>query len=65
MSHIGESYATLAYELYTKEYENWFSLQNEDDKIIINARVLILSEFGPDLGTIQILWRKKCEMQLK
>jgi len=35
---------------YTKEYENWFSLQDEDDKIIINAKVLILSEFGPNLG---------------
>ena len=35
---------------YTKEYENWFSSQDEDDKIIINAKVLILSEFGPNLG---------------
>ena len=35
---------------YTKEYENWFSLQDEENKIVINAKVILLSEFGPNLG---------------
>jgi len=32
---------------YTKEYENWFSSQDEENKIVINAKVIILSEFVP------------------
>jgi len=35
---------------YTKEYEDWFSKQDEENKIIINTKVIILSEFGPKLG---------------
>jgi len=35
---------------YTKEYEYWFSSQDEENKIVINAKVIILSEFGPHLG---------------
>ena len=35
---------------YTQEYEDWFSVQKEDDKMAINAKVILLSEFGPHLG---------------
>ena len=35
---------------YTQEYEDWFSAQKEDDKVAINAKVILLSEFGPHLG---------------
>jgi hypothetical protein len=35
---------------YTQEYEDWFSFQEEENKIAINARVILLSEFGPQLG---------------
>ena len=35
---------------YTQEYEDWFSIQEEESKIVINARVILLSEFGPHLG---------------
>ena len=35
---------------YTKEFEDWFSEQDEENKIIINSKVIILSEFGPNLG---------------
>jgi hypothetical protein len=35
---------------YTKEYEDWFSLQEEDNKVAINTKVILLSEFGPQLG---------------
>jgi len=35
---------------YTQEYENWFTSQNEEDQILINAKVLVLAEFGPQLG---------------
>ena len=35
---------------YTKEYEDWFSAQEEENKIAINAKVILLSEFGPHLG---------------
>jgi len=35
---------------YTQEYEDWFSHQEEENKIAINAKVVLLSEFGPQLG---------------
>jgi len=35
---------------YTQEYEDWFSSQEEENKIAINAKVILLSEFGPHLG---------------
>jgi len=35
---------------YTHEYEDWFSAQDEENQIVINAKVLVLSEFGPHLG---------------
>ncbi|MDR2694638.1 MAG: type II toxin-antitoxin system RelE/ParE family toxin [Chitinispirillales bacterium] len=35
---------------YTQEYEDWFSLQEEENKMAINAKVILLSEFGPHLG---------------
>lgn len=35
---------------YTQEYEDWFSVQDEETKIVINAKVIVLSEFGPQLG---------------
>ena len=35
---------------YTSEYEDWFTAQEEENKMAINAKVLILSEFGPSLG---------------
>jgi len=35
---------------YTQEYEDWFSAQEEDNKVAINAKVILLSEFGPHLG---------------
>ena len=35
---------------YTKEYEDWFSVQEEENKVAINAKILLLSEFGPHLG---------------
>jgi hypothetical protein len=35
---------------YTQEYEDWFSFQEEENKIAINAKVILLSEFGPQLG---------------
>ena len=35
---------------FTNEYENWFTSQDEEAKIIINAKVLVLQEFGPNLG---------------
>ena len=35
---------------YTPEYEEWFSQQEEENKIAINAKVILLSEFGPQLG---------------
>ena len=35
---------------YTKEYEVWFSALEEDYKIAINSKVIVLSEFGPQLG---------------
>jgi len=35
---------------YTSEYEDWFSQQEEENKIAINAKVILLSEFGPHLG---------------
>ena len=35
---------------YTKEYECWFTGQEEDHKIAITAKVLLLSEFGPNLA---------------
>jgi hypothetical protein len=35
---------------YTQEYEDWFSAQDEEYKMAINAKVLLLSEFGPLLG---------------
>jgi hypothetical protein len=35
---------------YTQEYEDWFSAQKEENKMAINAKVILLSEFGPHLG---------------
>jgi hypothetical protein len=35
---------------YTNEYENWFALQEEENKMVINAKVILLSTFGPQLG---------------
>jgi hypothetical protein len=35
---------------YTQEYEDWFTNQQEEDKIAINAKVILLSELGPNLG---------------
>jgi len=35
---------------YTQEYEAWFSAQDEESKILINAKVLVLAEFGSHLG---------------
>jgi hypothetical protein len=35
---------------YTQEYDDWFTLQNEEEKTVINAKVILLSEFGPQLG---------------
>jgi len=35
---------------YTQEYEDWFSTQEEESKMVINAKIVILSEFGPNLG---------------
>jgi hypothetical protein len=35
---------------YTPEYESWFTDQEEEGKIAINAKVILLSEFGPHLG---------------
>ena len=34
---------------YTKEYESWFAGQEKEHKIAIAAKVLVLSEFGPNL----------------
>ena len=35
---------------YTQEYEDWFSVQVEEIKIVINTKVIVLSEIGPNLG---------------
>jgi hypothetical protein len=35
---------------YTKEFEHWFTGQDEESKVAINAKVILLSEFGPHLG---------------
>jgi len=35
---------------HTIEYEDWFIEQDEENKIVINAKVILLSEFGPNLG---------------
>ena len=35
---------------YTQEFEDWFSAQDEESKILINAKVLVLAEFGSNLG---------------
>jgi len=35
---------------YTEEYEDWFSAQEEESKVVINAKIIVLSEFGPNLG---------------
>ena len=35
---------------HTLEYEDWFTRQDEENKMVINARVILLSEFGPNLG---------------
>jgi hypothetical protein len=35
---------------YTKEYEDWFTSQDEEAKILINAKVNVLQEFGPNIG---------------
>jgi hypothetical protein len=35
---------------YTKEYESWFTGLEKEHKIAITAKVLLLSEFGPNLA---------------
>ena len=35
---------------YTPEYEDWFTVQEEENQMAINAKVLVLSKFGPNLG---------------
>ena len=35
---------------YTKEYEDWFTAQDEEAKIAINAKLIVLQEFGHNLG---------------
>ena len=35
---------------YTTEYEDWFTSQDEENQMVINAKVMVLSEFGPNLG---------------
>jgi len=35
---------------YTKEFEDWFSAQDEDSKILVNAKVMLLETFGHNLG---------------
>ena len=35
---------------YTQEYEDWFSTQSEENKVVINSKVIVLSEFGSKLG---------------
>jgi hypothetical protein len=35
---------------YTKEYETWFTNQEEENKMAINTKVILLQEFGPNLG---------------
>ena len=35
---------------YTQEYEDWFSSQEEENKMAINAKVILLAEFGPHLN---------------
>jgi hypothetical protein len=35
---------------YTKEYGEWFSAQEEENQMAINAKIIVLSEFGPNLG---------------
>ena len=35
---------------YTNEYEDWFTAQDEEAKILINAKIMVLKAFGPNLG---------------
>ena len=35
---------------YTKEYEEWFTAQEEENQIVINAKINVLMEFGSNLG---------------
>ena len=35
---------------YTNEFEEWFVAQKEDHKMAINAKAILLAEFGPNLG---------------
>jgi len=35
---------------YTKEFEDWFSGQDEGAKILVHAKVMVLKEFGHNLG---------------
>ena len=35
---------------YTTEYEDWFTSQDKNHKVVINAKILVLKEFGPHLG---------------
>ena len=35
---------------FTKEYEEWFTAQDEEAKTLINAKIIVLKEFGPNLG---------------
>jgi len=48
---------------YTPEYEEWFSLQEEENKMAINAKVILISEFGPSLGRpyVDTIHGSKCK----
>ena len=35
---------------YTPEYEDWFTTLEEEAKILVNSKIIILQEFGPNLG---------------
>jgi len=35
---------------YTQEYEDWFTSQEEENQIVITAKVKVLMEFGSSLG---------------
>ena len=35
---------------FTKEYEEWFTAQDEEAKTLVNAKIIVLKEFGPNLG---------------
>ena len=35
---------------YTREYEDWFAALDEEAKILVNSRIIILQGFGSNLG---------------